>query len=47
MKWFLENRKGLVGSSPRGVYSGEALTPEVMGERLWSYWEEAADALEV
>lgn len=47
VKWFLENRKGLVGSSPRGVYSGEALTPEVMGERLWSYWEEAADALEV
>lgn len=29
-----------------GLY-GKALMPEVMGEKLWSSWEEAADALEV
>lgn len=43
----LEHREGLVGSSPGGVYTGNALTPEVMGEKPWTSWEEATDALEV
>lgn len=38
----LEQRKGPVGSSPCGF----TLAPDVMGEKLRSCWEEAADALE-
>lgn len=39
--------EGTGGFIPVWGLHGKALTPEVMGEKLWSCWEEAADALEV